>query len=222
MIRVKQVLEKKTEYQPGDDTDTTKDKNKFAFENNYDKKGGNDNPGGGTIITADDKKGFALRKTITDQNPDTNAEFTFNLTVTKPVGSNSDAKEFKYVVADNNGIVGTEKTGKYGEAFDVKLKHNQRIVFKEVLLGSKVAYDETDSGAYTGSVKSATFNGTEVTGKEGIIGDQTGGNFVEYENKTQTATGLLIENLPFLALVLVAGLGIFFFVKNRKEEETLA
>lgn len=216
------VTKEKTEYQPGDDTDSTKDKNKFAFENNYDKKDGNDNPTGGPEIQDADKKGFALRKTITDSTPDTNAEFTFNLTVAKPVGSNSDATEFKYFVVDGNGTAGTEQSEKYGQAFDVVLKHYQRIVFKEVLLGSKITFDETVAGAYTGSVKSSTFNGTAGTGKEGIIGDQAGGNFVEYENKTQTATGLLVDNLPFIALVAVAGAGIAFFVKNRKEEEALA
>ncbi|WP_099321541.1 Spy0128 family protein [Anaerococcus sp. Marseille-P3625] len=216
------VTQKKTGYQPGDEDDTTKDKNKFAFVNNYDKKDGNDNPTGGPEIQGADKKGFALRKTITDSTPDTNAEFTFNLTVAKPVGSNSDATEFKYFVVDGNGTAGTEQSEKYGQAFDVVLKHYQRIVFKEVLLGSKITFDETVAGAYTGSVKSSTFNGTAGTGKEGIIGDQAGGNFVEYENKTQTATGLLVDNLPFIALVAVAGAGIAFFVKNRKEEEALA
>lgn len=210
-----EVTGEKTEYQPGD-------KNKFAFENNYDKKDGNANPKNGPEIQADDKKGFALRKTITDDTPYANAEFTFNLKVTKPVGSHSDATAFKYVVVDEKGTVVEKQSGTYGTAFDVILKHNQRIVFTEVLLGSKVAFDETVAGAYTGSVKSATFNGTAVTDKEGTIGDQEGGNFVEYENKTQTPTGLLIDNLPFIALIAVAGLGIFFFVKNRKEDEALA
>lgn len=210
----------KTGYQPGEGED--KKGNNFKFENNYDKKGGNDNPGGGTDITADDKKGFALRKTITDQTPDENAEFTFQLTVTKPEGSKSEATTFTYVVVDEKGTAGTEKTGTYGTAFDVQLKHNQRIVFKEVLLGSKVTFDETVAGAYTGSVKSTFNGGTEGTDKEGTIGDQPGGNFADYENKTQTATGLLVDNLPFIALVAVAGAGIAFFVKNREEEEALA
>lgn len=206
----------KTEYKPGTGDDL--DGNNFKFENNYDKKGGNTNTNeGGDDITENDKKGFALKKFITDDTPDANAEFTFKLTVTKPEGSKSDDTTFKYFIAGE----GTEKTGTYGEAFDVILKHNQRIVFKEVLLGSKVAFDETVAGAYTGSVES-TFNGTEGTGKEGIIGDQTGGNFAVYKNKTQTATGLLVDNLPFIALVAVAGAGIAFFVKNREEEEALA
>ena len=211
----------KTPYQPGTGDDFAG--NNFKFENNYDKKGGNTNTDEtGTEITDNDKKGFALKKFITDTTPDTDAEFTFQLIVTKPEGSKSDATTFKYFITGNEGIVGTEETGTYGTAFNVQLKHNQRIVFKEVLLGSKVAFDETNSGAYTGSVKSATFNGTKGTDKEGIIGDQRGGNFVEYENKTQTATGLLIDNLPFVFLVAVAGAGIAFFAKSRKEEEALA
>lgn len=216
------VTENKTEYEPGDDSDTKKEKNKLAFENNYDKKAGNDNPTGGPEIQDADKKGFALRKRITDPNPDTNAEFKFKLKVAKPTGSNSDAGAFKYFIAGESGKIGEEKTQNYGEDFDITLKHNQRIVFSEVLLGSTVEYDETHAGAYTGSVKSATFNGKEGTDKSGIIGDQTGGNFVEYENKTQTATGLLVDNLPFIALIGVAGAGIFFFIKNRKDEEALA
>lgn len=211
----------KTEYKPGTGDDFAG--NNFKFENNYDKKGGNTTTDeGGDDITAADKKGFALKKIITDDTPDANAEFTFKLTVTKPEGSKSNDETFKYFIAGNEGIVGTVQEGTYGTAFDVQLKHNQRIVFSEVLLGSKVEFDETNPGAYTGSVQSSTFNGTAGTEKSGIIGDQAGGNFAVYQNKTQTATGLLVDNLPFIALVAVAGAGIAFFVKNREEEEALA
>ena len=117
------------------------------------------------------------------------------------------------------GTKGKEGDVNYGvEAKNIKLKHNERIVFKDIILGSTVTVDETDAGAYVGSIKS-TFNGTAGTEKTGVIGDQAGGNFAEYKNTKQTATGLLIENLPFLALILVAGAGIIFFVKNKKEEE---
>ncbi len=211
----------KTEYKPGTGDDFAG--NNFKFENNYDKKGGNTTTDeGGDDITAADKKGFALKKIITDDTPDANAEFTFKLTVTKPEGSKSNDEIFKYFIAGNEGIVGTVQEGTYGTAFDVQLKHNQRIIFSEVLLGSKVEFDETNPGAYTGSVQSSTFNGTAGTEKSGIIGDQAGGNFAVYQNKTQTATGLLVDNLPFIALVAVAGAGIAFFVKNREEEEALA
>ncbi|KWZ94641.1 hypothetical protein HMPREF3224_01298 [Anaerococcus hydrogenalis] len=208
----------KQEYKPGEGDDKTG--NNFAFENNYDKKDGNDAPGGGTDITPDDKKGFALRKTVEDASND---EFKFKLTVEKPVGSNSSDDTFTYKIVNKEGTAGAEQTLTYGTAKeDIVLKHNERLVFGKVLLGSEVSVEETDSGKYNGEVSSSSFNGTTIKVNKGIIGDQAGGNFIEFLNKKQTATGLLIENLPFLALILVAGLGIFFFVKNRKEDEALA
>lgn len=209
---------KKEEYKPGEGDD--KKGNKFAFENNYDKKDGNDAPSGGTEITDADKKGFALKKTVEDASND---EFKFKLTVEKPVGSNSSDDTFTYKIVNKEGTAGAEQTLTYGTAKeDIVLKHNERLVFGKVLLGSKVTVEETDSGKYNGEVSSSSFNGTAGKASTGIIGDQAGGNFIEFLNKKQTATGLLIENLPFLALILVAGLGIFFFVKNRKEDEALA
>lgn len=208
---------KKEGYKPG--TDDDKKGNNFAFENNYDKEDGNENPGGGSDITNDDKKGFALRKTVEDESND---DFKFKLTVEKPVGSNSSEKaKFTYKIVNKGGKAGKEKTGTYGTAVeDIILKHNERLVFTKVLLGSKVTVEETDSGRYEGSVSSSMFNGTDANKENsGIIGDQAGGNFVEYENKTQTATGLLVDNLPFIALVAVAGAGIAFFIKGKKEDE---
>lgn len=208
---------KKEGYKPG--TDDDKKGNNFAFENNYDKEDGNENPGGGSDITNDDKKGFALRKTVDDKSND---DFKFKLTVVKPVGSNSAADAtFTYKIVNKNGIAGDEQTGTYGTAVeDIILKHNERLVFTKVLLGSKVTVEETDSGRYEGSVSSSMFNGTDANkANSGIIGDQAGGNFVEFENKTQTATGLLVDNLPFIALVAVAGAGIAFFIKGKKEDE---
>lgn len=209
----------KTEYEPGEGTDSTKSKNKFEFENDYNKKGGNDNPGGGTDIKDEDKKGFALRKTITGNAPDVNAEFTFKFKLDKPKGSKAADTTYDYYIVNNQGTAGAKKTANYGQDVEgVILKHNERIVFGEVLLGSKVTVDETKAGAYVGAIES-TFNGTAGSLKTGVIGDEAAGNFAEYKNTKQTPTGLLIDNLPFLALVLVAGAGIFFFVKNRKEEE---
>ena len=209
----------KTEYEPGEGTDPAKNKNKFEFENDYNKKGGNNTPGGGTDIKDEDKKGFALRKTITGQNPDENAEFTFKFKLDKPAGSKAEDKTYDYYIVNNKGTAGAKKTANYGQDVEgVILKHNERIVFGEVLLGSTVTVDETNAGAYVGAIES-TFNGTAGTEKSGVIGDQAAGNFAEYKNTKQTATGLLIENLPFLALILVAGAGIIFFVKNKKEKE---
>lgn len=212
----------KQEYTPDGGTS----KNNFVFNNNYDPKTGNDNPSG-KEITGDDKKGFVLKKEIAGDKPNLDEEFKFNVTATKPKGSNSNADTFKYKIVDKNGTAGAVKIGTYDEAFDVTLKHGERVVFSDVLLGTTVKAEETVDGGYTKSIKDgSTINGTVVKVdnlKTGLaIGDNADGNSVVFVNTQQTATGIILNNLPFIAIVLVAGLGIFFFVKNRREEEAEA
>lgn len=202
------------------------DKKGLKFKNYYDKKDGN-TPGGGTDITEDDKKGFAFKKIVDSKNQaDLDKSFDFDLKVEKAVGSNSKDKEFKYVVVDKDGKVGGEQTAAYGTEFTVNLKDKERVVFTDVILGSKVSVTEKDSKGLTPSTKSNFFGQDENLSSDktvvGYIGDQEGGNFAEFTNKNIPLTGILIDNLPYIALVVVAGFGIFFFVKNRKEEEIYA
>lgn len=199
----------------------------LKFKNNYDKKDGNTpTPGGGTDITDDDKKGFAFKKIVDSKNQtDLDKSFDFDLKVEKAVGSNSKDKEFKYVVVDKDGNVGGKQTAAYGTEFTVSLKDKERVVFTDVILGSKVSVSEKDSKGLTPSVKSDFFETDKTASNDktaaGIIGD-TKGNYAEFTNKNAPLTGVLIDNLPYIALVAVAGLGIFFFVKNRREEEIYA
>ena len=204
------------------------DKKGVKFINKYDKKDGNTpQPGGGTDITDADKKGFAFKKIVDSKNQaDLDKSFDFDLKVDKAVGSNSKDTEFKYVVVDKDGNVGGEQTAAYGTSFTVQLKNKERIVFTDVILGSKVSVTEKDSKGLTPSTKSNFFEKDENSSSDktvvGYIGDQEGGNFAEFTNKNAPLTGVLIDNLPYIALVAVAGLGIFFFVKNRREEEIYA
>lgn len=203
------------------------DEKGLKFKNYYDKKDGNTpEPGGGTDITEADKKGFAFKKVVDSKNQaDLDKSFDFGLKVDKAVGSKSKDTEFKYVVVDKDGTVGAEQTAAYGTEITVNLKHKERVVFTDVILGSKVSVTEKDSKGLTPSVKSDFFEKDETASNDktaaGIIGD-TKGNYAEFTNKNAPLTGVLIDNLPYIALVAVAGLGIFFFVKNRREEEIYA
>ena len=198
----------------------------LKFKNYYDKKDGN-TPGGGTDITEDDKKGFAFKKIVdSEKDYDLAKSFDFAVKVDKAVGSNSKDTEFKYVVVDKDGNVGGEQTAAYGTEFTVNLKDKERVVFTDVILGSKVSVTEKDSKGLTPSTKSNFFEKDDASSSDkmvvGYIGDQEGGNYAEFTNKNMPITGILIDNLPYIALVVVAGFGIFFFVKNRKEEEIYA
>lgn len=200
------------------------------FKNYYNKKDGNTpEPGGGTDITEADKKGFAFKKIVeTTDSTDYNKSFEFAVKVDKPADSKSKDTGFSYVVVDEKGNVGDVQTGTYGTEFIVNLKTDQRVVFTDVILGSKVSVTENDPQGLTPSVKSDFFEKDDTASNDktavGIIGD-TKGNYAEFTNKNEVIppiTGVLIDNLPYIALVAVAGLGIFFFVKNKREEEIYA
>lgn len=220
-----------------DKRDTTKGDNNITFTSSYDPKAGPEgNPDPGTDIGANDKKGFALKKEMASDATDANEEFTFSLTVTKPVGSSSEDANFDYYVVDKDGNVkdkGTnqgKKNQAYATPFEVKLHHNERIVFKNVLLGSNVKASETVAGAYTPSIKEgSSINGVtndkltiETLTSGLVIGDADTGNFVTFVNNKQTATGFLLDNLPIVVLFSVAGLGVVFFLVSKKRRNAQA
>lgn len=213
--------EGKTEYKPGTGNDA-KDNN-FVFNNNYAPKAGNDNPTG-TEIGENDKKGFVLRKEVAGTNGNVNEKFKFNITATKPEGTHSTTDKFSYKVVSGT-TVGNAQEATYGTAFEVVLKHGDRVVFSDVLLGSNVKAEEIVDFGYQKSIgANSKINGVvptvdDLKTKGYAIGDKAEGNAVNFINTQQTATGILMNNLPFIALVLAAGVGIFFFVKNKKEDE---
>lgn len=196
------------------------DKTPIVFNNYYDKKDGNENPTPGSQITEEDKKGFSLRKTIIGENPSKTDEFKFKFKVDKPKISKSPDTEFNYYIVKNDGSR-EKKVASYDTVTSINLRHNERLVLGKVLLGSKLTVNETNAGLYNGSIKQSKFFESNGQANSGIIGEQEGGNFVEYENQKITPTGLLIDNLPFVLVVLVSGLGIMFFVRNSRKEEYL-
>lgn len=217
--------QKKREYTPG--TGDTGEGNNFVFNNNYDKKGGNDNPKKQEDPEDKDKEGFTLKKIVAGENVNNDEKFEFTLTVTKPEGTHSKDTEFSYKIASANADTSTEAKATYGTAFKVSLKHGERLVFGKVLLGSKVKVEETDAKGYISTVNAdSKLNGTAVTlddlkadaTNQKVIGEE-GDNFVTFTNTQQTAVGFILNNLPFIVLVAFAGFGILFFVKNKKEKD---
>lgn len=215
----------KKEYTPGTDEDHGKE-NGLVFNNNYDKKGGNDNPKKQEDPEDTDKKGFTLKKIVAGEKANNDEKFEFTLTVTKPEGTHSTETQFSYKIASKDIDTPTEVKVNYGEPFKVELKNGERIVFGKVLLGSKVKVEETNAKGYISTVNAdSKLNGTVVTldqlksnTDQKVIGEE-GDNFVTFTNTQQTAVGFILNNLPFIVLVAFAGFGILFFVKNKKEKD---
>lgn len=222
---------KKNEYTPGTDEDHGKG-NGLVFNNNYDKKGGNKNPKQQENPEDTDKKGFTLKKLVDGKNVNSDEKFGFTLKVTKPEGTHADNNaKFSYKIVSKDSVGEAVQT-EYGKDFKVELKHGERIVFADVLLGSKVKVTESDAKGYLPSLEAdSKLNGQVITldatpadanGKiiftDTVIGED-GDNFVTVKNSQQTAVGFILNNLPFIVLVAFAGFGILFFVKNKKDKD---
>lgn len=222
---------KKNEYTPGTDDDHGKG-NGLVFNNNYDKKGGNGTPEQKETPGENDKKGFTLKKIVDGKNANNEEKFEFTLKVTRPEGTHADNNaKFSYKIASKDSVSEATQV-EYGKDFKVELKHGERIVFSDVLLGSKVKATESDTKGYLPSLEAdSKLNGTAITlyatvasGNSKIIFADTvigedGDNFVTVKNSQQTAVGFILNNLPFIVLVAFAGFGILFFVKNKKEKD---
>lgn len=222
---------KKNEYTPGTDDDHGKG-NGLVFNNNYDKKGGNGTPEQKETPGENDKKGFTLKKIVDGKNANNEEKFEFTLKVTRPEGTHADNNaKFSYKIASKDSVSEATQV-EYGKDFKVELKHGERIVFSDVLLGSKVKATESDTKGYLPSLEAdSKLNGTAITldatvasGNSKIIFADTvigedGDNFVTVKNSQQTAVGFILNNLPFIVLVAFAGFGILFFVKNKKDKD---
>lgn len=155
-------------------------------------------------------------------------EFGFKVTITKPdtvADDNNNLDKIKYFCTPT---AGNPTDNDYGD-IKFKLKNGQSGVFSNVWLGSKVTVEETDAqgatteidGKANGSAIKAGDN-TPFKTQEFILGEDESGNYVLYKNKEQTATGVLLDNLPFILIALLAVIGIFFFFKNRKRKQDQA
>ena len=209
----------KTEYTPGDPSGNG---NNFAFENKYFPTGGNSNPTTGD--SDDDKKGLLVKKDVTGDNASDTQLFEFKIKIEKPAGADDKVTTYKYKVTKEDGTdMSEEKTGTYKNEETFKLAKGHKLVLTEVLLGAKATVTETDSAGYTDKYK-VTSNGiagseTDGTVASALLGDNTGGNIIAFTNTQQTPTGVIIDNLPFIILVAIAGMGILFFVRNKRRAE---
>lgn len=208
----------KVEYNP---TDPTGSDNNFAFENKYFPTGGNNNPTTGD--SDDDKKGLLVKKYVTGNNASDTQLFDFKIKIEKPAGADDKVTTYKYKVTKDDGTaMSDEKTGTYGNEETFKLAKGHKLVLTEVLLGAKATVTETDSAGYTAKYK-VTSNGiagseTDGTVASALLGN-TGANSIEFTNTQQTPAGVIIDNLPFIILVAIAGMGILFFVRNKRRAE---
>jgi len=185
---------------------------------------------------------LSISKETTGKYADLSQYFNFTLTVTP--NSLDSTTQFKgyilnksnvNVTAVNNTEDGMDVNGDYilfpaGEPITFGLKHDERIVFVDTIVGTVFEATELLDNQADKNYKpniSLTVNGvtTAINGTKGtalgtgskLVGE--GKNAADYTNERMSnpLTGLLMDNLPFVGLILLAigAFAMFVVVKRR-------
>lgn len=203
----------KTEYNPEEAN------NNLAFNNVYDKKDGNDNPGGGEV-TEPDKKGFVVNKVVATA---TDASFGFKLTLVAPAGATQaavDALPTAKIIKADGTLKETVTMSAYGTSTEFTLKKGERLVLADVLLGSTAKVEESDTQGFTPTVEAngvSAVNDVDTLKNNGVILSDAGNNYATVTNTEQTLTGILMSNLPLILLFVIAAGGIAVYARNRRK-----
>ena len=208
-----------------------------TFENTYSKNNVSPEP-----LTPENAV-LNINKTVTGDFGDKTAQaFPFTLNITAPEGANM--TEATAVVFAGN----TAKTP--AETYTIKLdgsdntfvlKHNEKLLFAELPAGTTYTVTEdlnkqTTAGTYdvknydkytanwdggTNETAGAPQTSVSKTIKDDATSQKTAACVNAYDDESTTPTGILISNLPYIALALVAigGLVAYVVVRRRNADE---
>lgn len=204
----------------------------FTFTNSYTKNVENhkepvnpnpdpdpQNPDNPTPIDPSNPKteagAFVLDKFVLGEYGDQTKDFVFTVKVTLPKLN----KDFQFtganaptVTANKGSISGTWADG---ANVTVNLKHEGQLNFPTLPVGTKITVSEAAVDGYTQVLTtSAAENATTIT-----VTEDAGGYAImrnSFHDENVTPTGIIINNLPYILLILLAVGGIVLFARKRR------
>lgn len=200
---------------PYNPTPNGTEENGFRFTNIYNKKA-KPIPDGGSTDDTVLKRGLKLNKKINGSDLFKKQDFRFKVIVTPPATVTNDVNDIQY----NHSTGASSKNNNYKSGIEFNLKGDEYAALSNIWLGSTVTVEEVD---YKGAA-SATITGN--AGNTAITADTSNqfktmtftltenGNWVQFENKEQTPTGVLLDLLPFIILAVLAMGGIYYFKRS--------
>ena len=215
-----------------DDTETTTvEYDGFTFKNVYQKTEGD-----GTLANAPLK----VTKAVTGTDAPADAAFPFTMTLTKALGA-ADAAPSAQVYDKNGAPKGDAIPVTYGEAFTFDLMNGETLAFVYLPAGTRYEASEllaTDARDYAAYAPSVAVNTDEYTASADygldLAAQAADATYLvsendkdavaytnNYDKNIDTPTGILISNLPYIALALVAigGLVAYVVVRRRQNDE---
>lgn len=188
----------------------------FKFVNTFTKQAGATDPD-------DNNKNLALAisKEVTGDYGDKTFGFTFNVTINLPETAD-DSKDYI-------GKVG-ETQYKFNDSVStvVTLAHGQKLKFEDLPAGTTYTVTETGKAGYTATAVPTINNVLQeeipgIKGEDVTVTSLAGGEGLnstaftnDYDDTTITPTGIFINNLPFVLMVVVAGSGLALYVVSKR------
>lgn len=218
----------------GDDTNLAGTGNEFKFVNTYTKTTGGEDPENPVVPDKpDDPSTSALivKKNVVGDSADLTQKFNFHITLTVPETATEAEKTIKaYTVNKDGNVVTNDITITSGVKYDFTLAHDEYLGFKSLPAGTTYVVEEDGSAYYTGSVITTTNEvaNLEVTAApekllvsdKAVVGEMVGENKAivknTHDDASTTPTGIIVNNLPYVALLLVAVVGCVVIIAGRK------
>ncbi|WP_071130553.1 DUF7601 domain-containing protein [Enterococcus timonensis] len=198
--------------------------NGFNFKNIYTVDAGTDptdptDPVDPTDPTdpADPDASWKVTKVVSGSLSAKTDEFKFTVTLNDSDLIVDKAHEYQIVTKNTNSA--NAKTIKVGEVVTLYLKGDEDAYIKNLPTGVNVSVVESEIGEYTPSL-AQKYHGIAgaagTTSASGILGEKA--NIVDYTNKWDqtTPTGIIMNNLPYVLMIVVGLGGIAFYVINKR------
>lgn len=224
--------------QPGD-PNITGNYSKIIFTNTYSKTAGGVDP------TDPNNHVLTIGKAVSGDYADRTKYFAFQITATQPGVVQGSATYKAYVLDSGNNVVTSEDNASNlqtdvndysyieftsGVTETVNLKHDQKLVFTDLHIGANYVAVESAVEHYTASAMVVEngvgpiqyFNSIEnlpLSTSTKLIGENENSAAFTNTYRTITPTGVIINNLPFvMILILAAGaFAAFVVIKSRKK-----
>ena len=189
-----------------------------------------DNP---TDLNEARDKIFSVGKIITGDLADQNQKFAFTVKVTAPALANATAKQYSAKIVKATGEQdGETLTFTDGVAQTVSLNHGEKLVFTDLYVGTAFEAQETDPDTFYTSTTYARLNGgvpaqgvpaQKSKERELVTGNVSEGTdtvVVVNTRNSNSPTGIFVNNLPYILIVLgvLAGFVGYIAAKRKSEE----
>ncbi len=209
-----------------------------TFENNFMKIGSSDDQD-----SSDDSRHevstLEIAKTVTGAMGDKTREFNFTLTITQLTANLPAVQQLisqvQSVDPESRAIIERKYHGTIHrndgstEAIEIKpavgatctftLKDGEYVTFSDMPVGTKYTVTETEANqaGYTTTAASLVNGQQGTTTENNLVGENA--NMVGYTNNKEAAvpTGIIVNNLPFVMLILVAVCGFTGYIVFRRK-----